>query len=59
MPHPISTLGAFHTVISLVPLAAGMYSFIRYRAIDPAKRSGQLYLVSMLLTVLTSATDTP
>lgn len=54
MPHPISTLGAFHTAISLLPLAAGLYSFVRYRAIEPAKRSGQLYLVGMLLSVLTA-----
>jgi hypothetical protein len=54
MPHPISTLGAFHTAISVLPLAAGLYSFIRYRAIEPAKRSGQLYLVGLLLSVLTA-----
>lgn len=54
MPHPISTLGAFHTAISVLPLAAGLYSFVRYRAIEPAKRSGQLYLVGMLLSVLTA-----
>ncbi|WP_312410720.1 hypothetical protein [Comamonas sp.] len=54
MPHPISTLGAVHTAISVLPLAAGLYSFVRYRAIEPAKRSGQLYLVSMLLSVLTA-----
>ena len=54
MPHSISTLGAFHTAISVLPLAAGLYSFVRYRAIEPAKRSGQLYLVGMLLSVLTA-----
>ena len=54
MPHPISTLGAVHTAISVLPLAAGLYSFVRYHAIEPARRSGQLYLVSMLLSVLTA-----
>lgn len=54
MPHPISTLGALHTAISVLPLAAGLYSFVRYRAIEPAKRSGQLYLVGLLLSVLTA-----
>ena len=31
MPHPISPLGAAHTLISLVPAFAGLYSFVRYR----------------------------
>ncbi|VVE38758.1 hypothetical protein [Pandoraea commovens] len=54
MPHPISTLGAVHTAISVVTFAAGISSFVRYRKIDPANRSGQLYLVGMLISVLTS-----
>ncbi|WP_322881730.1 hypothetical protein [Pandoraea sputorum] len=54
MPHPISTLGAVHTAISVVTFAAGIASFVRYRKIDPASRSGRLYLVGMLISVLTS-----
>lgn len=55
MPHPLSTLGAVHTIISLVPFAAGLYSFVRYRAIDPARRrSGRIYLGGVALSVLTS-----
>lgn len=54
MPHPVSTLGAVHTIISLVPFAAGLYSFVRYRAIDPARRSGRIYLGGVALSVLTS-----
>lgn len=54
MPHPISTLGAFHTAISLVPLAAGLYSFVRYQAIDPTRPSGRVYLGGLLVSVLTA-----
>jgi hypothetical protein len=54
MPHPISTLGAFHTAITLVPFAAGFYSFARYHAIDPARMSGRVYLGGLALSVLTS-----
>jgi len=54
MPHPLSALGAVHTIISLVPFAAGLYSFVRYRAIGPARRSGRIYLGGIALSVLTS-----
>lgn len=54
MVHPISPIGAAHTVIGLVPIVAGIYGFIRYRKIDPAKRSGKTYLIGTVLSVLTS-----
>lgn len=54
MPHPISPLGAFHTAISLLPLAAGLYSFARHRAIDPARPPGRVYLAGLVLSVLTA-----
>lgn len=54
MPHPISTLGAAHTLISLVPATVGLYSFVRYRGIDPATPTGKIYLGGLLLAVLTS-----
>lgn len=54
MPHPLSPLGALHTAISLVPFAAGLYSFVRYRSIDPDRRSGRVYLGGLVLSVLTS-----
>ncbi|PPA73612.1 hypothetical protein C4E15_25130 [Achromobacter spanius] len=54
MPHPISALGAAHTLISLVPAVVGLYSFARYRGIEPATRTGKLYLGGLLLAVLTS-----
>jgi hypothetical protein len=54
MPHPLSTLGIAHTLISLVPVVAGLYGFVRFHRIDPAARSGQVYLVGLTLSVLTS-----
>lgn len=54
MTHPISPLGAIHTVISLIPVIAGAYSLIRYYKIDPKTRAGSLYLISLTLTVATS-----
>lgn len=54
MPHPISALGAAHTLISLVPAVVGLYSFVRYRRIDPVMPSGKLYLAGLLLAVFTA-----
>jgi len=54
MPHPLSTLGIAHTAISLVPLVAGLASFVRHRRIDPASTSGRVYLVGLVASVLTS-----
>jgi len=54
MPHALTPLGIAHTAISLVPLVAGIYSFARYRRIDPGTRSGRVYLGGLVLAVLTS-----
>lgn len=54
MPHPLSLLGIVHTAISLVPLAAGLYAFARYRRIEPGARSGRIYLAGLVLSVLTA-----
>lgn len=54
MPHPLSSLGVAHTLISLVPLAAGLVAFAHRRRIDPAARSGQVYLAGLALSVFTS-----
>lgn len=54
MSHPISALGAWHTVVSIVPVVAGLYGFVRYRGIHSATRSGKVYLVGVLLSVFTS-----
>jgi hypothetical protein len=54
MTHPISPLGVVHTVVSLVPIVAGIYSFARHRRIDPTTRSGVVYLAGLALSVITS-----
>lgn len=54
MPHPISALGTAHTIISIVPVIAGLYSFARYRGIDSTTPSGKVYLGGLLLSVFTS-----
>ena len=55
MANPLSTLGIIHTAISLAPVVAGLYGFARYGAIDPAMRSGKIYLATLVLAVLTTA----
>ena len=54
MTHPITPLGAIHTVISLVPIVAGLYSFASYRKIYPAVSAGKIYLAGLVLSVITS-----
>ncbi|MCA7085986.1 hypothetical protein K7G19_20570 [Cupriavidus sp. DB3] len=54
MPHPISALGSGHTLISIVPVIAGLYSFARHFRIDSATHAGKTYLVGLVLSVLTS-----
>lgn len=56
MPHPLSALGVIHTAVSLLPIVAGLYGFVRHRAIDPAMRAGKLYLLGLVLSVATSFT---
>lgn len=54
MTTALSLIGVVHTAISLVPVAAGLYGFARYRSIDPATRSGRVYLVGLALSVITA-----
>lgn len=54
MAHPLSLVGAVHTLISLVPVVAGVYSFIRYRRIESATGAGKVYLAGLALSVFTS-----
>lgn len=56
MTYPLSALGVLHTALSLIPLVAGAYGFVRHRAIDPATRSGRVYLAGLMLSVLSSFT---
>ncbi|MDN7855349.1 hypothetical protein QZM81_05970 [Burkholderia cepacia] len=54
MPHPISSLGAVHTIVSLVTVAAGLYSFARYRRIESTTQSAKIYVAGMVVSVFTS-----
>jgi hypothetical protein len=54
MAHPISALGAVHTALSLIPVAAGAYAFVRHGRIDPATGAGKVYLAGMVLSILTA-----
>jgi len=54
MPNPLSTLGIAHTLISLLPMAAGLYGFARFGRIQTRELSGRLYLAGLTLSVLTS-----
>ena len=54
MAHPISALGAFHTILSLIPLAAGLAAFVRHGRIDPASGIGKVYWIGMVVSIVTS-----
>ena len=54
MANPLSTLGIVHTVISVVPIVAGLYSFSKYAAIVPKSNSGRIYIITLFLSAITS-----
>ncbi|MEG0186330.1 MAG: hypothetical protein RR704_23070 [Stenotrophomonas sp.] len=54
MSHSLSPLGVVHTALSLVPVLAGLYGFIRHRAIAPATRPGKVYLWGLVLSVVSA-----
>jgi uncharacterized membrane protein len=49
----LTSLGVVHTAISLVAVAAGIVSLVRYREISPGNLTGQVYVVTTILTCLT------
>ena len=50
----LTTLGVFHTAISLVAVVCGIWAFARYKKISLDNRLGQLYLASTLITAVTA-----
>ena len=50
----LTTLGIVHTAISLVAVTAGIAAFIRYKEISPRNPTGKLYIITTLLTCVTS-----
>lgn len=49
----LSPLGAIHTAISLVALAAGLIALLRDKQIVSANRLGRVYVIATALTCLT------
>jgi uncharacterized membrane protein len=49
----LTPLGAVHTAISLVAVAAGLIAFVRDKEISPRNGLGQIYLWATVLTCLT------
>jgi hypothetical protein len=54
MSHPMSAFGAVHTVLSLIPVAAGLAAFWRHGKIDPGTGVGRVYWIGMAASVLTA-----
>lgn len=54
MQSHLSPLGIAHTLISLPPIVAALYSFARHGRIDASRLAGRIYLFGLTLSVLTS-----
>src|SRR5207253_5457042 len=50
----LTTLGVFHTAISLLAVVCGIWAFARYKRISLNHRLGQVYLASTLITAVTA-----
>ncbi len=49
----LTTLGVFHTAISLMAVAAGIIALLRYRQITSQGVTGQVYVFATLVTCVT------
>jgi len=49
----LTSLGIFHTAISLIALVAGLIALIRDREISPTNRIGKIYIVTTVVTCVT------
>ena len=49
----LTTLGIFHTIISLVSVVAGIWALVWYRSISPRNLIGQIYIGGTVITCLT------
>ena len=50
----IIPLGWFHTIMGIVALVSGAYTLFRYKEISHETRSGQIYLLTTLITAATA-----
>ncbi|MEQ9563661.1 MAG: hypothetical protein RLN69_14175 [Woeseiaceae bacterium] len=53
MPEMIP-LGWFHTIMGIIALLSGAFTLAKFREISPQTRSGQIYLVTTLVTAATA-----
>jgi uncharacterized membrane protein len=49
----LTSLGVFHTAISLIAVAAGLIAFVRDKAILSKNLTGKIYIITTLITCLT------
>ena len=49
----LTTLGIFHTAISLIAVAAGLIALVRDRQISPRNRLGKVYVIMTVITCVT------
>lgn len=49
----LTTLGLFHTLVSLIALACGIAALVRSREISPRDRLGQIYLLGTIISAAT------
>lgn len=50
----IIPLGWFHTAMGIIALISGVVALVKYKEITPQTRSGQIYLVTTLITAGTA-----
>lgn len=49
----LTSLGMFHTAISVFAVSAGVVALVRYHAIGPDTRAGRIYIALTIVTCLT------
>jgi hypothetical protein len=54
MTDSMSVLGILHTMLSMVPVIAGAYGFLRYGRIDPNSQAGRWYIYGMLASIIST-----
>jgi uncharacterized membrane protein len=54
MIYGLTQLGVVHTIISVIAVVAGAIAFIKYGKILPACTTGKVYVITTILTCLTS-----
>ena len=50
----ITPLGWFHTAMGVIALLSGAFTLVKFREISPRTRSGQIYLLTTLVTAATA-----